>query len=296
MPHEPRPAFRSDFLKGLFDGDRKSRDARTTMEITETDLEPDTRASMSGTRDTRVTIEVEPDRDLLPDEARVTPVGADGAHHPHTSPPMTVDVEHGGHRHHHWGGPWILAAGAVLLLAPIVMSARTPPQLGGDPVVGAAAAAPPLAAPPVSSPEVDRQPRWEMDLADRFVLAREDEATRARRELALDPVRVTNDPATGAEKAPRAGHTPKAAFSADQALAAIRAAGIGSAQCGEGAAGATVVSVTFAPSGRVTRALVEDGPLQGTAVGGCIARQLRSVRVAPFQGDFQTLRTDITLR
>jgi hypothetical protein len=265
------------------------------MEVTESDLEPDTasRASLSGSRDTRTTIDVVPERDLLPDEPldepRITPT--DGAHHPHT-----MDLEHAAHpRHHHRGGPWLLAAGALLLLAPLVMSARTPPQLGGDPVVAAAAAAPPLAAPPVSSPEVERHPEWEMDLADRFVLAQDDENARAQRELALDPVHVTNDPASSTTKA-RTTKTPRAPFSAEQALAAIRASGIGSAQCGEGAAGATVVSVTFAPSGRVTRALVEDGPLQGTSVGGCIARQLRNVRVAPFDGDFQTLRTDVTLR
>jgi hypothetical protein len=48
------------------------------------------------------------------------------------------------------------------------------------------------------------------------------------------------------------------------------------------------VAVTVAPSGRVTRAVVEIGPFVGTAIGGCVARAFRGVRVAPFAGDAVT--------
>jgi hypothetical protein len=134
----------------------------------------------------------------------------------------------------------------------------------------------------------------EHELAIRFALAREPgDGLDAQRELALDPVYLTSpEPKAKAS----IGRSNKSTFDEAGALAAIRNAGLGSAQCGEGAAGATVVSVTFAPSGRVTRALVEDGPFQGTAVGGCIARHLRSVSILPFEGDFRTVRTDVTLR
>lgn len=44
------------------------------------------------------------------------------------------------------------------------------------------------------------------------------------------------------------------------------------------------VSVTFAPSGRVTTAVVHGPGLAGTAAGGCIARKFRTIRVEPFQG------------
>ena len=46
--------------------------------------------------------------------------------------------------------------------------------------------------------------------------------------------------------------------------------------------GPTPVSVTFAPSGRVTSARIEGGPFQGTSTGSCIARALRSATVHPF--------------
>lgn len=46
-----------------------------------------------------------------------------------------------------------------------------------------------------------------------------------------------------------------------------------------------LVNVTFLPTtGRATAATVEGGPFQGTEVGGCIARALRSAVVAPFEG------------
>ena len=56
------------------------------------------------------------------------------------------------------------------------------------------------------------------------------------------------------------------------------------------------VSVTFAPSGRVTTATVDGGPFVGTAVGGCIARALRSASVAPFEGAPVTVHTSAHIR
>ena len=44
------------------------------------------------------------------------------------------------------------------------------------------------------------------------------------------------------------------------------------------------VSVTFAPSGRVTTAVVDGNRLSGSAEGGCIARTFRTLRVDPFSG------------
>ena len=44
------------------------------------------------------------------------------------------------------------------------------------------------------------------------------------------------------------------------------------------------VSVTFAPSGRVTTAVVDGNRLSGSAEGGCIARTFRTLRVEPFSG------------
>jgi hypothetical protein len=59
--------------------------------------------------------------------------------------------------------------------------------------------------------------------------------------------------------------------------------------------GVAKVSVTFAPSGRVTQALVTGPPFAGTATGGCIARAFRSASVPPFAGDPQTVTKTVNI-
>jgi hypothetical protein len=56
------------------------------------------------------------------------------------------------------------------------------------------------------------------------------------------------------------------------------------------------VSVTFAPSGRATYALVRGGPFLSSATGSCIARALRGARVRPFDGPAVTVQGHTTLR
>jgi len=80
------------------------------------------------------------------------------------------------------------------------------------------------------------------------------------------------------------------------AMAAVGAMNIGPAQCGPDAVGAAAVAVRFAPSGQAVRAVVENGPLRGTATGSCVALKLRSVRIEPFEGDAVTVRTTLYLR
>jgi hypothetical protein len=55
------------------------------------------------------------------------------------------------------------------------------------------------------------------------------------------------------------------------------------------------ILLTYAPSGRVTSALLS-GPYSGTAVGGCIAATLRSARVPPFSGDYVTVKRTSVLK
>jgi hypothetical protein len=55
------------------------------------------------------------------------------------------------------------------------------------------------------------------------------------------------------------------------------------------------VSVTFAPSGRVTTATVDGGPFAGTAVGSCIARALRGATVGPFDGAPVTVHSSVRI-
>ncbi len=52
----------------------------------------------------------------------------------------------------------------------------------------------------------------------------------------------------------------------------------------EGPTGNARVSITFAPTGRVTTATIDGPPFAGTPVGGCIASRFRGVSVPPFSG------------
>lgn len=56
------------------------------------------------------------------------------------------------------------------------------------------------------------------------------------------------------------------------------------------------VSITFAPSGRVTRAVINGGPFLGTATGSCIAQNLRTASVGAFDGSAVTVNTTIRVR
>ena len=86
------------------------------------------------------------------------------------------------------------------------------------------------------------------------------------------------------------------AFDRDEAYASISAAAGGAVACrGDAPSGFAKVSVTFAPSGRVTTAVV-DGPFAGTPTGGCIARTFRSARVHPFDGTLVTVRKTVILK
>jgi hypothetical protein len=85
-------------------------------------------------------------------------------------------------------------------------------------------------------------------------------------------------------------------FDFSAAMSTVAGTGVGRVQCGPDAVGATQVAITFAPSGQATHAVVEDGPLRGTEAGSCVARELRKVQIAPFDGRTATLRTSVLLR
>ncbi|PKN39727.1 MAG: hypothetical protein CVU63_14525, partial [Deltaproteobacteria bacterium HGW-Deltaproteobacteria-20] len=63
----------------------------------------------------------------------------------------------------------------------------------------------------------------------------------------------------------------------------------------DGPQGNASVSITFAPSGRVTVAMVNGPPFAGTPVGGCIASTFRRASVPPFSGSNVTVRTTVPI-
>lgn len=83
-----------------------------------------------------------------------------------------------------------------------------------------------------------------------------------------------------------------------RAAVAIAAAARGAASClgADDLRRTMAVTVSFAPSGRATRATVDGGPHRGTAAGSCIAQRLRAAVVAPFEGPAITVHTSIHVR
>jgi predicted Zn finger-like uncharacterized protein len=84
----------------------------------------------------------------------------------------------------------------------------------------------------------------------------------------------------------------KAAASAS--IGALKGAAQGCKQP-DGPQGNASVSITFAPSGRVTVAMVNGPPFAGTPVGGCIAATFRRASVPPFSGSNVTVRTTVPI-
>ncbi|HZF47443.1 MAG TPA: hypothetical protein VE093_02275 [Polyangiaceae bacterium] len=115
------------------------------------------------------------------------------------------------------------------------------------------------------------------------------------------PEATTAAPATAAPaETPKAPAPPAPSgneFDRSAASSAMSAAASKAMGCkGEGPSGTASVSVTFAPSGRVTSAKVDGGPFSGTPTGGCIATAFRGVTVPPFDGSPVTVRKTVSIR
>lgn len=98
----------------------------------------------------------------------------------------------------------------------------------------------------------------------------------------------------GEAPSPPAVLSPFDRTSAESAMNAAAAAATSCRQPGS-PAGASRVSVTFAPTGRVTTATVS-GAFAGTPTGGCIARTFRSAQVPPFDGNLVTVHKTVAIR
>lgn len=118
----------------------------------------------------------------------------------------------------------------------------------------------------------------------------------------------SESPATGAghadaaeQGAPDGEPTAGALQPFDRAAArsALNGAAIAASGCKQGGVTdptGTVVSVTFAPTGRVTKAVVSGGPFAGTATGSCIIGAFRGLSVPAFSGGAITAQITVTLR
>jgi hypothetical protein len=104
-------------------------------------------------------------------------------------------------------------------------------------------------------------------------------------------------PAAAEEKAVAPGASDLPAFDRAGASTALggAAGSVSSCKQPDGPSGTGRVTVTFAPSGRVTSAIVT-GDLAGTAIGGCVARIFRQAKVAPFSGEPVTVAKSFSIQ
>jgi hypothetical protein len=128
----------------------------------------------------------------------------------------------------------------------------------------------------------------------------------AAKPTAAEPARVEAPPT--AEK-PAEGEKPIAApkpdpaepgtdFDRSAAVAALKAAAGEAAACRKDGdpSGTATLTITFAPSGRVTSANIQGPPFAGTPTGGCIATAMRHASVPAFSGDRVTVNKTIVIQ
>jgi hypothetical protein len=192
--------------------------------------------------------------------------------------------------------PVVPAATAMPIVETLVPGESMPKELAPKPTP------PTPAAPPATHVEAPRpavEPREEATRAPIATPAR-----RAAPPPVPPPVSDPTPPAAPRSEPPRET-VPSSAFvdvdSAplfDQAAAmqALREAGDAAKSCrsGDTPSGAVRVSVTFARSGRVAQANIEDAALASTPQGSCILGRFRAIAVPPFRGSSMTVRKTLT--
>jgi hypothetical protein len=96
--------------------------------------------------------------------------------------------------------------------------------------------------------------------------------------------------------APPLGGGPADEFDTTSARASLEEAGRRAGECRtvDTPAGGARVAVTFAPTGRVTSAVIEAGPFSGTPAGGCVVSKFRTAHVPPFSGESVTVHKTVS--
>jgi hypothetical protein len=91
---------------------------------------------------------------------------------------------------------------------------------------------------------------------------------------------------------------PGTEFDRASAIAALKAAAAEAAACRKDGdpSGTASLTITFAPSGRVTSANIQGPPFAGTPTGGCIANAMRHAHVPAFSGDRVTVNKTIVIQ
>jgi len=89
----------------------------------------------------------------------------------------------------------------------------------------------------------------------------------------------------------------EAQFDAEAATEALDSAAVRASACRQpdDPSGIAIVTVTFAPSGRVTTATIAGPPFAQTPTSSCIVGKMRAARVPRFSGGYITVKRTVTI-
>jgi hypothetical protein len=90
---------------------------------------------------------------------------------------------------------------------------------------------------------------------------------------------------------------PGTEFDRSAAVSALKSAAAQASSCRKDGdpSGTATLTITFAPSGRVTSATIQGPPFAGTATGGCIASTMRHAQIPSFDGDRVTVTKTVVI-
>ena len=208
----------------------------------------------------------------------------------------------------------LLSGGALALRQTNAANSHFQSHLPTQPATRALAAATPIA--PVASPAPTEDATVAPAPAAAATAAAPTTAAEPQLVAALTPVRHANKPSrrgdpessrdtptSEAESEPEPAvqlkrQAPAGPFDRGAAANALAQASSVAAACRKAGdpSGVANATITFAPSGKVTAALLSGPPFAGTPTGSCIAAALRRVRVPAFEGDRITVAKAIAVR
>jgi cytoskeletal protein RodZ len=127
------------------------------------------------------------------------------------------------------------------------------------------------------------------------------EAAVAVAAVATEQPTAPSEPA--APKAPVVIHNalppaaPGTEFDRSAAVSALKSAAVQASSCRKDGdpSGSATLTITFAPSGRVTSATIQGPPFAGTPTGGCIASMMRHAQIPSFDGDRVTVTKTVVI-
>jgi len=199
----------------------------------------------------------------------------------------------------------VAAVGVFFIRPPASASASSAAAIEQAPVVMAPAVEPPVAATATGSfelPAIEISASAATAVVPGPLPANVPTAVVEQPSAAVSPVPgetpAAETAAAAAELPPVEPPPPEAPpFDRSVASSALSVAAGSASSCREPGVPSSPVSVrvTFAPSGAVTIATVENAPYAGTAAGGCIARVFRSAKVPAFSGTSVTVHKTFQL-